>query len=161
MLAKIAIGILAIFIWSGALAADDHKTALAKELTDVLDVRNLFDQTYSTLGEQLDKTIPANTTPEQKPIIEKYHQQLMALIKEEMGWDKVGSQIIDLYAQTFTENELQELIDFYHSELGQKLIKKMPELMQASMTMVQKQMAEMQPKMQAVLKEMNQELAKH
>jgi len=47
-----------------------------------------------------------------------------------MTWDAVSGQLIDLYAQTFTEAELKELTAFYKTPTGQKALTELPGLMQ-------------------------------
>ena len=48
----------------------------------------------------------------------------------------------------FTEEELQGLIDFYKSPVGNKFLEKQPELMAATMNRMQTEMAKIMPKIQ-------------
>ena len=58
----------------------------------------------------------------------------------------------------FTEDELQDLIDFYKSPLGQKMLKKQPELMKATMQKMQVEMSKVMPKIQADIKKAIEEV---
>ncbi|WP_281560239.1 DUF2059 domain-containing protein [Thalassomonas sp. RHCl1] len=42
---------------------------------------------------------------------------------------KIKAEMVELYAQTFSEKEIAELLTFYKSPTGQKLLEKSPELM--------------------------------
>ena len=54
------------------------------------------------------------------------------------GRDKeIGEQMARIYASDFTEPELKDLVVFYKSALGQKLLAQEPKSIQASMTYMQ------------------------
>ena len=59
----------------------------------------------------------------------------MDLITNEMGWDKIKNDYISMYADTYTEEELQGQITFYKSPVGQATVSKEPELVKKSMEM--------------------------
>jgi hypothetical protein len=58
----------------------------------------------------------------------------------------------------YTEEELQALIKFYESPVGQKMIAKTPLLMQQTMAISQKHTANLMPKIQKMVKELVDEL---
>jgi hypothetical protein len=62
---------------------------------------------------------------------------LMDWCSDILDWEKLRDQIADIYVQVFTEDELNELIRFYQSPVGQKLLEKTPEIMQKSVEIVQ------------------------
>jgi len=85
---------------------------------------------------------------------QKEMQKMMDIIMEEMSWEKMKDDYIDIYADTFTGKELKGFIKFYKSPIGRKFIEKQPELMKKSMQISQKQMGELMPKIQKLIKEM-------
>ena len=50
---------------------------------------------------------------------------------------EIGEQMAKIYASDFTEAELKDLVVFYKSALGQKLLQQEPKSIQASMTFMQ------------------------
>ena len=50
---------------------------------------------------------------------------------------EIGEQMAKIYASDFTEQELKDLVVFYKSALGQKLLVQEPKSIQASMTYMQ------------------------
>ncbi len=82
------------------------------------------------------------------------------MLTNSMSWEKIKEPIIKAYSQVYTKAEIDELNVFYQSPLGQKMIKKMPELMQATMQVMQETTKVMIPKMQALQKELQAELSK-
>jgi hypothetical protein len=52
--------------------------------------------------------------------------------------DAFAAAIADIYARTFTADELRQVTAFYRSPIGQKFLEKMPVIAQESMAMGQK-----------------------
>jgi hypothetical protein len=52
--------------------------------------------------------------------------------EKDLDQDKLRNNIINLYAETFTVQELDGLREFYHTPLGQKLLKEQPTITQRS-----------------------------
>ena len=59
--------------------------------------------------------------------------------------------IAELYASTFTEEELQGVIDFYKSPAGKSFVAKQPELMKKSMELNQAKMSAIMPQIQQLI----------
>ncbi len=73
-------------------------------------------------------------------------QELNQLIRTELSWQQLEQPMITIYSSVFTEEELQGIITFYQSDAGQKMVKRQPELMQASMAVMQEQSMLLMPK---------------
>jgi len=56
--------------------------------------------------------------------------QLMAFLERHIGWNAVRADLYEMYMQTFTEDELKTINDFYITPLGQKVIVIVPQLVQ-------------------------------
>jgi hypothetical protein len=61
---------------------------------------------------------------------------------------------IDIYAQVCTEAGVIEINKFYRSPAGKKMIEKMPLLLQETMTITQKSMQTLIPKIQQISEDM-------
>lgn len=68
--------------------------------------------------------------------------------------------MIEVYASVYTEEEIKDIIKFYKSPAGQKMLAKMPELMNASMAVVQNLMKDVMPKINDLQKKLNEKLKK-
>jgi hypothetical protein len=86
-------------------------------------------------------------TPAQQVVLDDMRKQMGALLKEELAWEVFEPLMIDVYLNTFTEEEVQGMLQFYRSPAGRAVVTKMPAVMQASMQAVQGPIAAMQPKM--------------
>jgi hypothetical protein len=91
---------------------------------------------------------------------QQYLQRINDLVAREMRWQEIKNDYIGLYTDAFTEQELRQLIQFYGTPLGHKLVEKMPVLMEQSMQLGQKKMMKIMPEIQALSEEMFQEIQK-
>jgi uncharacterized protein len=114
-----------------------------------------FDQIKPMLLQQFQQT---KISSEQSQIMDKYMDKIFDVMKEEMSWDKIKEDYIQIYMSVYTEAEIQELITFYQSPIGQKMIDNMPMLMQKSMVISQKCLKNILPKIQALSLEMATEI---
>lgn len=139
-----------------ARAEESSHWKRAEQLLSMMDVQKNIEQSFDMVKkmqvEQLAKLPSAS--PEEAAKAQAFFNQLMEMISQEMTWEKVKDDYIRIYAETFTEEELDEIIKFYQTPVGQKLIAKMPELSRRSIEVGQKQMTTLLPKIQALSQEM-------
>ncbi len=65
-------------------------------------------------------------------------------------------RFIDLYATTYTEQELDGILGFYKSAAGRAMLEKMPQLMQGSMAISQDAVAALVPELNKIIEELKQ-----
>jgi hypothetical protein len=54
--------------------------------------------------------------------------------KKEMKSEDITNMVIPIYEKYYTETDINQLITFYNSPIGKKMIATMPQIMQESMT---------------------------
>mgnify|MGYP001273968172 FL=1 len=86
-------------------------------------------------------------------------EKLFNLMKAEMSWDKIKEDYIELYMSVYTKEEVNELIKFYQSPIGQKTIEKMPVIMEKSTEISYKYLMNMIPKIEELAAEMQEEFS--
>lgn len=92
-------------------------------------------------------------TKKQELALVNYSQELGKIMQEELTWAKLEPEMIKIYAEEFTQEEVDGMIQFYKTPVGQSTIDKMPIVMQKSMQVGYKQMDAITPKiMQAAEK---------
>jgi hypothetical protein len=94
----------------------------------------------------------------QKQVIEKAMQRMTAALREEMRWDRMEPILIEVYRRSFTQSEVDGMLEFYRSPAGRAVTAKMPVVQQYSMTLVQAQMQSLMPKLQQIQREAAAEL---
>jgi hypothetical protein len=154
--------VLITFALSFSVAAkeDPHRAAV-EELLILTKQDRLIEQMYPHIKQMaMFQMGQADLPKEQSLLIEKYLDKLFAAMKREMSWDKIKDEFIQLYMSVYTEKEIHDLIAFYRSSTGQKMIDKMPLLMEQSSAITQKHTLEMMPKIQEIIQEMVTEIGK-
>lgn len=102
----------------------DTHLKVAHEMLDAMEAERL---TNDSLAVVLDVQIHAN--PEMAP----YRETLEAYYFKHAGWDSVKEDYAALYQEAFTEEELRALTRFYRTQVGQKILRLQPQLMEEAM----------------------------
>jgi hypothetical protein len=84
---------------------------------------------------------------------DKMMTELFDLLEKEFAQGPYLNNCKRLYAEMFTEKELEGIIQFYKSEPGQAVINKMPEMMQKVLSMAEKMAKDLQPKVEKIMQE--------
>jgi len=96
-------------------------------------------------------------------LVEAIHAEARNFFQENFSWDAMKPKLAQLYADTYTEAELRDIIAFYQTPTGQKTIAKMPVLMQQSLALsmagVQANMPEFQRRVGALIQEYQKKAA--
>lgn len=64
-----------------------------------------------------------------------------------MSWDSVSPVFVEVYASTFTQGEVNDLIKFFKSPTGKTYAAKQPEVMQKATTLMQNKVTEVMPEL--------------
>ncbi len=151
--------LMSLLISTSAYADIASHRAAAEELLEASNSAKIVEQLRSQMEEVFKSTVAQiSKTPEEKQLLDKYTKKMTDILLENIRWDTMKGQLVDVYVSVYTEKEIRELTAFYRSPTGRKLLEKMPELIKASMEIAQKQMVTVIPKIEALSKEMESEL---
>ena len=147
-----------------ARADETSKRAKAEQLFLLLHMDTMMDQLMSGVKkqvQQITQSMPGadQATPEQKKQIADFQQRVMDLVNQKIGWKALEPDFITLYASTYTEEELDGIITFYKSPVGQKMMEKTPELMAKSTQIAQQKMSELQPLLNQMVQDFMKQMA--
>ena len=62
--------------------------------------------------------------------LETYQAKANAALDQAIGWPKLKPDMVKLYTSNFSEQELKDLVKFYQSPLGKKVLEKKPAVTQ-------------------------------
>jgi hypothetical protein len=99
-------------------------------------------------------------TDEQKRRVEKTRQETMAAIREEMSFAKLKDLYLQVYRETFTQEEVSGITAFYRTKAGQALVEKTPVAMQKASTLMQSRIQPLMQKLNDVQQEMLRDMQK-
>jgi hypothetical protein len=118
-------------------------------------VKPVFEQVELMMEQQFDQS---DAPEESRPILKKYTGKMMKILEEELSWEKMKDDYVDIYVRTYTEDEIRAIADFYKTPAGQAFIEKMPKLMQEAMALSQRSMQGYMHKIEQLSSEMAKEL---
>jgi hypothetical protein len=147
-----------------ARADDASKRAKAEQLFVLLRMDTMMDQLMGGVKrqvQQITQSMPGadHATPEQQKQITDFQQRVMDVVNQKIGWKALEPDFINLYASTYTEEELDGIIAFYKSPVGQKMMEKTPELMTKSTQITQQKMSELQPQLNQMVQDFMKQMA--
>ncbi|MBN9048143.1 MAG: DUF2059 domain-containing protein [Rhizobiales bacterium] len=133
--------------------------ATAREIVDIKGAITLFKPVVSGVIETVKLRI-LQTNPNLQRDLDAVAKDLKA--QTEPRFNEIHDQLAKIYAQHFNEQELKDILVFYKSPLGKKLIEEEPKFTDQSMTFVQewadKLAAEMVDKFRAEMKKKGHDL---
>jgi hypothetical protein len=116
----------------------EYREKLAAELLEVTQTKAMIQQAFKASGQMMNKEL----TPE--------GQEAMAQAMSKIySWEKMEKVFSKVYTDVFSAQELNDMAEFYRSDVGAAMLKKQPEVMQKTMQVVQQVNQEAQPKMMA------------
>jgi hypothetical protein len=128
---------------SGLTAADDK--------SHIEQVEILFKLTR--MKQKIDESVEsvAQLQLRQNPALAAKSDQLMAFLERHIGWNAVKADLYEMYMQTFTEDELKTINDFYITPTGQKVIVIVPQLVQERNRLAMQRLQENVGELQAIM----------
>lgn len=100
-----------------------------------------------------------NPGAEEQKVIDKFVAKASAAMVEDLSMEKFRPMFLEIYGANFSQEEVDGMITFYESPVGQSMLSKMPAVMQSIMGGMPKRMAPLMEKIQQAGKEMAAELA--
>jgi hypothetical protein len=93
---------------------------------------------------------------EQQRVMDAVAARLFQVIREELSWSNMRPVYLQIYRESFTQEEVDGVLAFYTSPAGIAFVEKMPLVMQKSTELMQGRMA---PMIKRIRAEMQQALA--
>ena len=103
----------------------------------------------TVLRRSIDEMLKAQIA--QNPGIAPFETVMRQFLMKHMSWDSLKADTIQIYMAEFTEKELDELNRFYQTEVGKKMVEKMPTLMGKGAELGAKRVQEHMPALQSAI----------
>ena len=132
-------------------AEPDSHTRAAEELVDVMHLER-------TVNDAMDLMLKAQL--DANPELGQFEDLLRAYLAKYMGWDSLRGEYAKLYVDIFSEAEIKQMVTFYRTPAGQKLITSLPEIMRKSAELGQAKVAEHIEELKVQVTKRAQELQK-
>lgn len=158
---SLAAALLCCSLSLSAHAAAPSDASIA-ELLSITQSNKMLDSMHANIEQSIRQGMKAaagnrTLTAEQARVLELAPARLAGLVRQEMTWAKLEPTVIQIYRETYTQAEVDGLITFYKSPVGQASVAKTPQVMRRSMEASQKQMQAFLPKLQEAMKQVIEE----
>jgi hypothetical protein len=109
------VAVLLILLQAYSALADD-KRDLVLQLLEVTDAKRIHEITVQSYVAQFSKNATLDTP------------EFRAYFADVMSWNGLLEPTIEIYRETYTEEELRALIEFFRSPVGKSFVNKMPDV---------------------------------
>jgi hypothetical protein len=154
---RIAVALIATFVAVAARAAPPSPGSVER-LMQAMQVQTQLETMYAqvlpAMQSSMRQTLAAQLKSEEAArLFDAVQPRVNAVLLEQMSWARLKPAFARIYAETFSQEEIDGLITFYQGPFGAALIGKAPQLMQRSMQMMQERMGPMLQQVVQVTKE--------
>jgi uncharacterized protein len=111
-------------------AIDPQKAARIRELMEVTGAKDLGQQLIGAGMEQFRSSV-LDSQPN-NPRAKQFVDAFVARFQKHFDPDSLTERVIPIYDKYLTTDDLQGLLDYYHSPLGQRMLKALPEVTRES-----------------------------
>ena len=95
-----------------------------------------WDANLAAMQQALDQQAhagPAAPSAEDQRRFDAMMARLWPLMRSELGWRSLGAEVSQMYADVFTQDEVDAMLAFYVSPEGRAIIAKMPQAVAVAM----------------------------
>jgi hypothetical protein len=119
---------------SSLFAASPEKTAKIEHLFDILKAERLQDEIYAQLTQQIDRISVQIAQQAGFPAAERasataeVHDKMIASMKDLTSWQRLKPGMVQIYDEEYTDAQLDAIIGFFTSPIGQAYLSKNGEI---------------------------------
>lgn len=148
-----ALGILLLAAPYCLRADEASKLAKAAEYFELAQFKQNMSQLMQVVRNQTNAQMLGQMTgsklpPELRDDLNRFQDEVYKVLDEALGWESMKSEYARLYAEAFTEEEIDGMLAFYRSPAGRAMVAKTPQLMQATSEISQRRLAAIAPQVQ-------------
>jgi hypothetical protein len=154
---RTSLTLAALLVSLTANAAPASQTSV-EELLAATRVEAMMDSMYAGMEQTMRQGMTQATqgkelSAEQQRVLDRFATRFGAVMREDMSWQKMRPLYVQLYRETFDQEEIDGMLTFYASPAGLAVVNKMPMVMQKSVALSQSLMRSLIPKMTAAMKD--------
>jgi uncharacterized protein len=145
--------LLSISAWAEPPSQESIEHLLTLTRAEAL-VGSVLQQVDASMHRSLQQSLDGTPlSAEGEKVAATFERKVAVVVREELSWEKLKPAYLSIYADSFTQEEIDGLIAFYDSPAGRAYVDKMPVVMQKSMNLMQERMGPLMKRMQGAMKE--------
>jgi hypothetical protein len=156
--------LLVLLLGPPCLHADDaSRRAKVEELFTLIHLDETYGQMMTQIKAQssqmTSQIFPTGAmTDTQKTQVAEFQGNVDTILQQSLSWESLKPEYIKLYTDEYTEPELDGMLTFYKSPVGQSMLAKTPELLKASSAIAMGRMATVEPKLRQMMEDLEQQV---
>lgn len=160
---KLSLIVALVATWPAFAQDQPASEASVRELMALTNSKALVDQMYAQVDGMMESAMKdamggRTGNAEQQRLAAEMRAKMVALLREDMGWEDLEPVYLQLYTSTLSQSEVDGMNAFYKSPAGQAVIAKMPLMMQSLMKVLMERMQVIMPKARALGEEYGNKL---
>ena len=144
---NLLIGLFLLGFVGAVSASDDISQSHKDAALELLNTMKMGEQFSSALETGIDAQLKMN------PSMARYRQTFLDFYDQYVRWEDVKERFALLYAQNFTESEIEDINDFYSTQTGQKVALLTTKLMEDGMKLGEQLVLENQSELVRMIQE--------
>ena len=129
---------------SNVFADDKSHSEAVEEFLTVVHMESTMTQTIQRM---------VSVKIRQNPKLAPFRKTMEEFLTQHVGWESMKGEIIQMWENAFTEQEVRELTEFYKTPTGQKAVKAMPALIARASRIGQQRVRENLPELKRMIEE--------
>lgn len=138
---KIIIVFLIILLSVHTISSQNNSDSLGYRLLEIVNSKENYERITAMMLLEKEKDYGENS------------ELLRQFFQDYFAWDSLKAEIVEIYSREFSQSEIQELISFYETPIGKKLILKEPLLTAKMLRLIDKRVQDTSPILFQILKE--------
>ncbi|HLH04574.1 MAG TPA: DUF2059 domain-containing protein [Bryobacteraceae bacterium] len=139
-------------------ADEASKSAKIEKVFQAAKLDQVLNQMYALIENQVksqmfQQFMGAQLNPEQQKVFDEFEGKVMKVVTTRLSWDQLKPVYLKLYADAFSESDIDGILAFYQSPAGQSLVAKTPQIMAAGSQAAQEKLIGIGPDIQALVQE--------
>ncbi len=151
---KAITSIAATLISLNALAQQPSEASI-ESLFEVMNSKQLVEDSLvkidTTLQSSLNRSLKGKpATAYQIGIVKQAKDDISALIHNQLSWQNMKPVFIQSYQKTFSQDEINGILEFYQTDAGKALLNKLPTAINTSVELMESQLKDMSPEIDKI-----------
>ena len=160
---------LALLFSVVAIKAAPPSDQSIEQMINVMQVQKMLDQMMTQMDsgmrtgmeQGLQQSLRGKTpTDAQKAQMAELQKKISGMIKDELSFAKMKDIYLQVYRETFTQDEVSSIIAFYSSPAGRAMVEKVPVAMQKAGILMQGRIGPITQKIVGMMEQFQKDVAK-
>jgi hypothetical protein len=155
----VVVALLAVLALQPAVAQDAKASEESvKRLFEVMHTSQMLDSIITQMDASMRLGMGAalrgqEVTPDQQKIIDEMRTKVLVLVKDDLNWPSMRPTMVQVYRNTFSQREVDDMLKFYGSPSGQAVVAKLPLAMQRATDSMRERIGDLAPKIAQLQKD--------